>query len=46
VSFEGRAVAVPTGFAARVGLTTAEGAAELERTGVLVEVPAAALVVR
>ena len=46
VSFEGRAVPVPPGFAARVGLTAAEGAAELERTGVLVEVPRDGLAVR
>jgi RNA polymerase sigma factor (sigma-70 family) len=46
VSFEGRAVAVPSGFASRAGLTPAEGAAELERTGVLVEVPRDRLVVR
>jgi RNA polymerase sigma factor (sigma-70 family) len=46
VSFEGRAVAVPPGFAARVGLTPAEGADELARTGVLVEVPRDRLVVR
>ena len=46
VSFEGRAVPVPPGFAVRVGLTAAEGAAELERTGVLVEVPRDRLAVR
>ncbi len=46
VSFEGRAVPVPPGFAARVGLTRAEGADELARTGVLVEVPRDQLVVR
>ena len=46
VSFEGRAVPVPAGFAARVGVTPAEGAGELERAGVLVEVPRDRLVVR
>lgn len=46
VSFEGRAVPVPDGFAARAGLTPAEGAGELERAGVLVEVPRDRLVVR
>jgi RNA polymerase sigma factor (sigma-70 family) len=46
VSFEGRAVPVPAGFAARAGLTPAEGAGELERAGVLVEVPRTRLVVR
>ena len=46
VSFEGRAVPVPAGFASRAGVTAAEGAAELERAGVLVEVPRDRLVVR
>ena len=46
VSFEGRAVPVPAGFAARAGVTPAEGAAELMRSGVLVEVPGERLVVR
>jgi len=46
VSFEGRAVPVPAGFAARVGVTPAEGAGELERAGVVVEVPRDRLVVR
>ena len=46
VSFEGRAVPVPPGFAGRAGLTAAEGAGELERTGVLVEVARDRLVVR
>ena len=46
VSFEGRAVPVPAGFAARAGVTAAEGADELERSGVLVEVPRDRLVVR
>lgn len=46
VSFEGRAVPVPVGFAARAGLTPAEGAGELEGTGVLVEVARDRLLVR
>ena len=46
VSFDGRAVPVPEGFAARAGVTAAEGAEELERSGVLVEVPHDRLVVR
>jgi hypothetical protein len=37
---------VPAGFAARAGITAAEGAAELERAGVLVQVPRDRLVVR
>ena len=46
VTFEGRAVPVPAGFPARVGLTPAEGAGELERSGVLVEVARDGVVVR
>ena len=46
VSFEGRAVPVPSGFAAQTGLSLAEGAGELERAGVLVQVERDRLVVR